>query len=161
VTYDRLIDRRIALRPAVRADADRLLAWRNDPATRDASRNSEPVTVAEHEAWFAAVLADPDRELLVGASDGTSIGQVRFDRLGAGRWEISVTVAPSARGIGVGRALITAGIEWLWARHPDARVVEALARTENDRSLRAFLACDFERVDSDEDDYVRLERRRR
>jgi RimJ/RimL family protein N-acetyltransferase len=161
VTYDRRIDRRIALRPAAPADADRLLAWRNDPATRDASRNNDPVTVAEHEAWLATVLADRDRALLVGELDGTPIGQVRFDRLGGERWEISVTVAPSERGVGVGRALIMAGMEWLWATHPDARVVEALARMLNDRSLRAFLACHFERVDVDGDEYVRLEHRRR
>ena len=160
MAYDRPINRTMALRPAARADADRLLAWRNDPATRDASRNHDPIGAAEHESWLAAVLVDPDRELLVSELDGAPIGQVRFDRLDPTRWEVSVTVAPSGRGVGVGRALIAAGIEWLWAAHPDARAVEAWIRERNDRSQRAFLACEFERVDGAEDDYVRFERRR-
>jgi RimJ/RimL family protein N-acetyltransferase len=158
VTYDRRIERVIALRPATRADADRLLAWRNDAATRDASRNHDPVTAADHETWLATVIRDNDRELLVGVLDSKPIGQVRFDRLEHERWEQSVTVAPSARGRGLGRALIAAGIEWLWATHPDARVVQASVRTHNHRSLRAFEACGFEAEGGAEDGYVRLER---
>src|ERR1700730_16644986 len=56
VTEDPLI-----LRPASMADAPLLHAWRNDPQTRRASRRSDVVPWAEHEAWLLRVLASPDR----------------------------------------------------------------------------------------------------
>jgi RimJ/RimL family protein N-acetyltransferase len=147
------------IRAATRADSDLLLAWRNDPGTRAASRGQESVAAAGHERWLEDVLADDDRALLVGERRGEPVGQLRFDRVDALRWEISVTVAPEARGRGIGRALIEAGIDWLWSTEPCARVVEAWVRRGNDRSLRAFAACGFEREGS-EADMTRLELRR-
>jgi RimJ/RimL family protein N-acetyltransferase len=154
------IDQPIIIRTALQADSERLLAWRNDPVTRAASRNSEVVAIAAHERWLQGVLTAPDRELLVGESSGDPVGQVRFDRLGGERWEISVTVAPHARGRGLGRALVAAGVEWLWAARPDARVVEALVREGNERSLRVFEGCGFVPVHSEDEGFARLERRR-
>jgi len=139
----------ILIRAATRADSEVLLAWRNDPGTRAASRDQEPVAAAGHERWLEDVLADDDRALLVGELRGEPVGQLRFDRVDSLRWEINVTVAPEARGRGIGRALIEAGIAWLWSAEPHARAVEAWVRRGNDRSLRAFVACGFAREGGD------------
>jgi RimJ/RimL family protein N-acetyltransferase len=148
------------MRSAVGDDSDRLLAWRNDPATRAASRNADLIGQDQHDRWLVDVLAADDRELLVGEANGEPIGQVRFDRLCDARWEISVTVAPNARGRGLGGPLVAAGVEWLWAARREASVVEALVREGNERSLRVFEGCGFVRVPSEDEGFARLERHR-
>jgi RimJ/RimL family protein N-acetyltransferase len=55
------------------------------------------VSRQDHETWLARALASPDRRLFVAEHDGRPIGTVRFDRSGDA-WEVSITVAPAARG---------------------------------------------------------------
>ncbi|MEZ5776597.1 MAG: GNAT family N-acetyltransferase [Hyphomicrobiaceae bacterium] len=97
----------VTLRPAGLEDARLLLEWRNDPVTRSASHNGAPVGRAEHEAWLARSLADPGRRLYVAETAGEPVGTVRADRDGEA-WELSWTVAPGARGRGLGTAMVVA-----------------------------------------------------
>jgi RimJ/RimL family protein N-acetyltransferase len=85
------------VRNATEADSALLLAWRNDSRTRAWSRTPTPVAPAEHVAWLTRVLGDPDRRLLVAEFGGEPVGTARFDRAGD-VWEVSITVAPEARG---------------------------------------------------------------
>lgn len=100
------------LRPATMEDAKLLLAWRNDPETRKASINTEEVTWDGHIAWLKRTLNDqpdpPNRYLFVAEEEGTPVGTVRLDRLAEdqGGFELSWTVAPEARGRGVGRQMV-------------------------------------------------------
>ena len=96
----------LALRPAAAGDAERLLRWRNDPQTRRASFNEEPISQDEHEIWLAHTLAHPDRRLLIAIEDGEPIGQLRLDRLRERAAEVHVTLAPEARGHGLAVALL-------------------------------------------------------
>jgi RimJ/RimL family protein N-acetyltransferase len=132
---------RLTLRPATSSDASLLRAWRNEPATRAASRNTAEVGEAEHRAWLARVLADPRRMLFVAERGGDPIGQVRLDAAGEG-WEISVSLAPEARGAGLGSALIERGVEQLRAAGREGPV-EAWVRADNAPSLRAFRRAGF------------------
>lgn len=93
------------LRPAVLEDAELLLAWRNDPVTRSSSRNTWPVTEAEHLAWLRQVLGDPNRRLFIAEENGVPVGTVRADFDGRAH-ELSWTVAPEARGRSVGRRMV-------------------------------------------------------
>ena len=119
----------LRLRPATLDDSDRLLVWRNDPATRRSSRNSEAVIAEAHGAWLRAVLADPDRRLMIAESGGEPVGTVRADR-DAGGWELSWTVAPAARGKGYGARIVAAAMEGLFG------LIRAAIRPENGASLR-------------------------
>jgi RimJ/RimL family protein N-acetyltransferase len=128
----------VSVRPAVEADSEAIWTWRNDPVTRAVSVHTGEVPWAEHKRWFASVLADADRHLLVGSLADQQVGVVRFDRLGEpGRWEVSVNLAPAARGRGIAVPLLDAGREWLVAREGPAEVV-ALVRDDNAASLRTF-----------------------
>lgn len=133
----------LLLRPASAADARRLLEWRNDPEARAASRSTAEVGAAEHDAWLAAVLADPDRTLLICELAGEPVGQVRFDRIAERRYEISVSLAAAARGRGLAAPLISLAVARLRESSPDAEV-EAHVRRGNDRSLAAFRQAGFE-----------------
>lgn len=93
------------LRRATLEDADLLLEWRNDLQTIMASHNVKEVSVYEHKLWLAEVLDNPDRNLLIAEASGTPVGTVRADYT-KGVYELSWTVAPSARGTGVGKKMV-------------------------------------------------------
>ena len=86
-------------------DADALLAWRNDPATRALSHNKDAVGRNAHVDWLARSLANPDRRLLIAERDGASVGTVRADH-SKGTYELSWTVAPQARGQGIAKEMV-------------------------------------------------------
>lgn len=129
----------ISLRAATMDDAPTLLSWRNDPQTRASSRSTYEVTPAEHQKWLAKVIGSADRRLFIAAdSAGRSVGQVRFDRSSrsTGSAEVSVTVAPEARGAKLSSWLLKAAE--VKARELELHTLLAEIRPENERSLRAF-----------------------
>lgn len=146
---------RLELRPARVEDSGALLAWRNDPDTRAASRTTEPTSLDEHERWLVDVLANDARYLLVAELGGTPVGQVRFDPLADESWEISVGLATEHRGSGLGAALIEAGTAWLWENSGAVRVAAEI-RERNDASLRAFERAGYRHAGSGETGFVRL-----
>lgn len=95
----------IILRPARDSDAATLFDWRNDDATRAASKNRDKVDWDSHLAWFRQSLANPDRDLLIAERDGRPVGTVRIDR--GEQTELSWTIAPDARRTGVGTEMVT------------------------------------------------------
>jgi RimJ/RimL family protein N-acetyltransferase len=100
----------IELRPARPDDGGRLFAWANDPATRAASFDREPIPWQAHLAWLAAVLGDPDRRLWIAEEAGVPVGQLRVDRMEGGVGVVSIGLAPGARSRGLGRAVLRIGL---------------------------------------------------
>ncbi|WP_372426827.1 UDP-2,4-diacetamido-2,4,6-trideoxy-beta-L-altropyranose hydrolase [Salinarimonas chemoclinalis] len=132
----------IALRPATAADAVALHAWRNDPQVRAVSRENAPIPFDRHLAWLARVLADPQRDLLIGEADGAPVGVLRFDRSGE-EAEVSIYLVPGASGRGAGSDLLLAGCDWLRQNRPGTRVVVAEVLGGNARSAALFARCGF------------------
>lgn len=95
----------IELRAATLEDAQLLLDWRNDDVTRANSHNIGMVTMADHLLWLERVLADSRRQLYIATSAGKPVGTLRADHYGD-VCELSWTVAPSARGTGVGKQMV-------------------------------------------------------
>lgn len=91
------------LRPATIEDAQILFDWRNDPLTRESSISTDPVAWDDHVRWLEASLSNPNRELLVAEIDGVPVGTVRLDD----GVELSWTVAPSQRGKGIGKQMVS------------------------------------------------------
>jgi RimJ/RimL family protein N-acetyltransferase len=131
------------LRPATGADAELLLAWRNDPDTVAWSRSPDPVSRPEHVRWLEAVLADPARRLLIAEADGP-VGTVRFDRDGDA-WEVSITVAPSCRGRGLAAPILTAAEATL----DDDTALVAWIHRDNKPSLALFERAGYLRDSAD------------
>lgn len=142
----------IALRPATTADAELLLAWANDPVTRAAGFHRQAIDPATHGRWLAARLADPAARLFVGLDAyGRPVGQLRLDAGPDGRVEVGISVAPEARGQGVGHDLLRAGLD---AAHTDPAlrvdVYVARIRPDNEASIRLFTKVGFLRVGSED-----------
>jgi len=96
----------VSLRLATIKDAKLLLAWRNDPLTREASRNSGEVPWENHVAWLEKSLLMSERKLYIAEEAGVPVGTVRADRLANGVQELSWTIAPEARGRGLAKEMV-------------------------------------------------------
>lgn len=128
----------LRVRPASERDVGRLYAWRNDPATRAASRSQEPVGWSDHVVWFAGAREATDRRVLVVESDGEPIATTRFDRRGADEWEFSITLAPEARGRGWAKAVVAESVAEFRSRSSSTALLLADVRTSNDASNAVF-----------------------
>ena len=146
----------VTLRPADLSDEARLLEWRNEPTTRAASLNPREISPEDHRRWLASKLADAHCALFIILADGQPIGQVRLDQLDGELAEVSLGLAPAARGRGAGReALRLAAAE---ARNRlGVKELAARIKADNEPSLRSFAAAGFNEVRR-EDDIAELRR---
>jgi RimJ/RimL family protein N-acetyltransferase len=139
----------LTFRLASAGDSDLLLAWRNDEQTRLASRTTANVTVAEHQAWLSQMLASGAHIMQIAELDRTPAGVVRAERTAEG-WELSWTVAPVARGRGVGSRMLKAFVEDLNGR------LSAVIRNDNVASERMAAAAGFARAGDTSDPDFKL-----
>ena len=125
----------LELRPATWEDRELLLSWRNDPETRQNSLNSDPVQPGEHERWLRRSLElHPERQLWIAELEAVPVGTARLDR-GPQGWELSWTVAPPARGRGVGKALVAQALRLVTGQ------VNAVIKAGNQASLAIARHC--------------------
>lgn len=139
----------VTLRPATFEDAGRLLSWRNDPATRNASFNRDEVVLADHETWLREKLADAGCRFWIAEVDGAAIGQTRLDVNASGIGEISFSVAPDMRGRGIGTALLRAVVSQA-NDDPAIAALVARVREDNAASVAAFVRAGFQVVEDEE-----------
>ena len=146
-------DRSLRLRAAGQKDSDSLLAWRNDPVTRAMSGDSDRVAVADHRRWFASVLADPDRRILIAEYDGVAAGMVRIDHdRKTGRAVVSINLNPVMRGRGLAGSILRAAL-----KRESATMYEAVVRDDNAPSRRLFEGSGF-RLVGEADGFLRYEK---
>ena len=140
----------IVLRPATPDDIELLWLWRNDPMTREQSRERSPIEWADHERWFDKALADPAKEVMIAMSGPDQpIGMIRFDARSDEDIEVSIAVAPHQRGKGIGSAILRAGCQLMSER----RLIANL-RDDNDASRAIFERCGF-RLQANEAGFLR------
>lgn len=143
------MDSPIRVRPATHDDCRSIWLWRNDPLTRAMSRTPELAPWETHQAWFAKALADPARTILVGEVAGEAVGMVRLDR--GDETEVSIDIAPSQRGRGLGAALLKVALEGV------AGPLVADVKTENSASRSLFDRAGFV-PDAPKDGIIRYRR---
>lgn len=135
---------KIEIRPVRATDSEALWLWRNDPATRAASRSRAAVAWPDHAAWFERMLSSEDGHLFLAECGGRAIGMVRFDRLTGAEpaYEVSINLSPDARGGGTGRAVLAAGCRY-WLQENGPVRLEAAVHLDNAASRRIFEALGF------------------
>jgi len=132
----------LILRSAAAEDEQRLLAWRNEAATRAASFTSGEISPQDHQQWFRRKLADPGCRLLIVEESGRPVGQVRLDRVDEGVAEISIGLAPESRGRGLGREALRLAVTHA-ANELGARQLVARVKPSNRPSLGVFQAAGY------------------
>ncbi|WUR13030.1 UDP-2,4-diacetamido-2,4,6-trideoxy-beta-L-altropyranose hydrolase [[Empedobacter] haloabium] len=132
----------LTLRRATMADCDDIHAWRNAEAIRRVSGDTRPVALEAHREWFAKVLTDTERVLLLGEIDGRAAGVLRYDRSGA-QATVSVYLTPAYLGKGIGPALLAQGSAWVARHWPGVDTIEAVIRPDNLASSAAFASAGY------------------
>lgn len=135
----------VTLRPIAPEDSADLLAWRNDPLTRANSRSTDPISHEAHAAWLSRVIADANRHVWIGLEGTEKVGTCSALLHEDGSVEISVTVAPDARGRRLVATLVAGAVEEAKTLWPGARL-RAEIKPDNAASRKAFEACGFEQV---------------
>jgi len=120
------------LRPAIPDDENRLLLWRNDSVTRQASLTQHIIGKKEHSMWFRESLANPFRKIYVAEKDGVPVGTFRVDSKNDLLF-LSWTIAPSWRHLGFGMEMIET------AELDDHKSLKAIIRKENIPSIKLAL----------------------
>jgi len=131
----------VRLRPVGAEDRRLLWEWVNDPTVRASAWESAPISWEDHCRWWEGPSAE-GRHHYVAEHAGRPWGQIRFDLDDRGVAEVDVSVADSCRGRRAAAPLIRAGVRRLF-EDTGAGAVRASIRSENRRSLAAFLAADF------------------
>lgn len=132
----------VEIRRANERDSKTLFDWRNHPVIRAVSRNGSLITWEDHQRWFTSVMANPDRELLIGSIDGQPIGVVRFDKEGDVA-EISIYLAPDGGFAGQGRNLLLGTEQWLKNNRSDIKSIRAGVLGENEASKNLFMGTNY------------------
>ena len=128
----------IALRRANETDAETLFQWANDPVTRANSFSTAPVQWPEHVAWLARRIQDAGTRLWLAVVGDDPVGSIRFQT--QNNWStaiLSYQIAPTHRGLGLSRPIVTEGVRLLRAEYPGV-VITAEVKPENARSLAVF-----------------------
>jgi RimJ/RimL family protein N-acetyltransferase len=145
----------VTLRAARQDDVSLIRTWRNDADAIRFSISAHPVSEAEHARWFAATLADPSSLLWVAEEDGVPVGQVRVD-LDGDAGIFSIAVAPSARGRGVGQAMLRSALTEIEGQRL-VTTMTAVTHPDNVASIRAFEKVGFRRRRASADGFLVLE----
>jgi len=91
------------LEPATFEDCWHIFDWRNDEATRAASKSLAPLDPTSHEKWFVTRMNMPCPNLFIAKLNGVPVGSVRIDD-----GTLSYMVAPAFRRRGVAKAMLAA-----------------------------------------------------
>ena len=126
----------IYLRKATIEDARDVLAWRNDPVTRENSFTKGEIDLETHMKWFQDRLLRDDCLMLMLMEEDLKLGTVRIDvanHIG----EISYMVSPVFRGSGYGKKIL----EFLEKKLPiGVTTLVGFTTNENIASGKCFLA---------------------
>ncbi|MDO8343828.1 MAG: UDP-2,4-diacetamido-2,4,6-trideoxy-beta-L-altropyranose hydrolase, partial [Cellvibrio sp.] len=135
--------RDIEIRTARPDDSEKMFQWRNHPSIRKVSRNADMIDWQDHQRWFTAVLADPEKMLLIGQRPDSPVGVVRFDKQGDAA-EVSIYLVPDAVSSGSGRSLLQSAEQWLALNHPEISKIRAHVLRTNERSQRLFSGAGYQ-----------------
>jgi len=133
----------IKIRLASQDDSVKLYEWRNHPAVRAVSCNTDVIILEDHQKWFAAVMTDPDRILLIGQRGDAPVGVVRFD-IQDDAADVSIYLVPDLQEPGLGRSLLQSAERWFAVNRPGVLEVRAHVLGGNERSQHLFLGAGYQ-----------------
>lgn len=137
---------KITLRKVQKDDCLVIWKWINDPVSRTASFNTEPIPWEDHQKWFASKLSNDKCVIYIANIFGeVPIGQVRFD-IKEDIAAISVNLGIEFRGYGLGSKAIKKACDALF-KAKNIRNIHAVIKRQNTVSMRAFENAGFKKAE--------------
>jgi RimJ/RimL family protein N-acetyltransferase len=93
------------VRPALPDDMEQVFRLANDRTVRDNSFSPEPISLADHAAWFGERISSPATAFYVMEFEGVVAAVARFDAVG-GMADTDVAVHPAFRGRGLAARML-------------------------------------------------------
>jgi L-amino acid N-acyltransferase YncA len=140
-----LTDAQLRLRRAAPEDSRTVWLWRNDYRTRSSSQTKEPIPWLDHARWWREAFQSADRHLMIAELAGQPVAFVRFDRVGESDFEVSINLAPSARGSGLGAQTLADACGAFRKEHGPVKLLATIHR-DNAASRNIFGKLGFTRA---------------
>jgi len=133
----------IIVRKATALDAKFLWVLRNNPTVYKFSRNSNPVEWDEHIDWLMPIIENrSNKRLFIIEVENEKAGQIRFDSMGNGEFEISISIAQNLRGRGVAKQGYLLALSLLKKERPVKKVIAEIHK-DNEVSIKFFKKLGF------------------
>lgn len=129
------------MRPATQEDAAFLYELRNHPKVRDVSNSTAEIIWEDHVAWLVDAITSGRQKIYIGMDHGEKVGVVRFTVDDDGPSIVSLTVAPSHHGRGIGKTILSQGIDQF--KEISGNDILATIRNDNFASIACFKANRF------------------
>lgn len=145
----------LILRIAALEDSLDLFNWRNDPVTREMSRNTDIVLWESHRQWYQKTLTDAKKKILIAENEEGKIGMVRFDYQEIpNSAEININLNPSFRGRGFAQSVLNSACDYGFSQLGLNRIYAEIKKV-NTASIKIFERAGFAYLP--EKDLLRME----
>lgn len=132
----------LQLRLAEAEDARAIFQWRNHPAVRNHSGNTQEISWDEHRQWFEKRLTTNSGPILIGEFNDKPVGVVRFD-ISNHEAAVSVYLVPESGFKGWGGCLLDQSEHWLRQHHPEVLTLHAYVLPNNEPSKKLFAKLNY------------------
>lgn len=141
----------LSCRKATPGDAKVVFDISNDPEVRAASFQTKPLVWEEHLNWFEHKLNDAGCHFyLIENRFGQTAGQIRFQEIGPGRFEISFSIAKPYRGKHYSSKMLSVAIDGFRKDLGVKAVLTASIKPDNVASRKCFAGAGFRFLSSDD-----------
>ncbi len=148
---------KIVFKEANKEDSQDLFNWRNDEITRKMSRNTDSVSLENHNEWYQKALKDPKRKLLIAEDQDKKIGMVRFDyQEQPASAEININLNPDFRGQGYGQLVLDQACKYAF-KNLKLKRIYAEIKIINIPSIKIFEKAGFQYLPKEQEDLLRME----
>ena len=139
----------IIFRKASLQDSIDLFKWRNDPLSREMSKNSSIISIKDHDLWFEKNISKKQVLILICENSFTNnkIGILRFDfNKNFIKSMVSINISPQERGKKYSKVCLKQGIKYMRSIYPQCREIFANVKKTNLRSIEIFTSNKFEYI---------------
>jgi len=140
------INQSLIFRSATHEDTTLYFEWVNDKIVRENSFIQDKIEWEEHKKWFIKKLSDAKCLMLVATLEKKIIGQIRFDEVTNGTYEIDFSIEKASRGKGFGEGVVKLGTTELFKKNPFAKRVIGKVKKQNLASIKSFIYADFKQL---------------
>ena len=126
--------------------ADSKFWWkiRNEKTVREVSFDTKSIPYSTHKKWFEEKLKNKNSKLFLIMNKGKKIGQLRLEKNNS-EVEVSIALAPTARGKGLGNQAIRLGVKFALEKMSTKKIL-AFTKPENLGSIKAFEKAGFKNL---------------